>query len=201
MNKSESKYFNTAVKMDKAFLELLEKKDFEFITVKEICEKAGVNRSTFYLHYETIADLLDESLGQMIDEFLSFMRRDPKDFLKKLNDCSLEELCLVTPEYLIPYLHYVRENKRLLRTAMEKAAVLRLQDAYSAMFLHIFEPILERFRVPEDERKYMVIFYMKGLMAIVEEWLKNDCADPVQKIAAVMQNCVVKYQRNPQPRE
>lgn len=42
MNKSESKYFNTAVKMDKAFLELLEKKDFEFITVKEICVKAGV---------------------------------------------------------------------------------------------------------------------------------------------------------------
>lgn len=61
MNKSESKYFNTAVKMDKAFLELLEKKDFEFITVKEICAKAEVNRSTFYLHYETIGDLLDVS--------------------------------------------------------------------------------------------------------------------------------------------
>lgn len=45
MNKNESKYFNTAVKMDKAFLALLEKKDFAYITVKEICEKAGVNRS------------------------------------------------------------------------------------------------------------------------------------------------------------
>lgn len=54
MNRSESKYFSTAVKMDKAFLELLEKKDFAYITVKEICENAGVNRSTFYLHYETI---------------------------------------------------------------------------------------------------------------------------------------------------
>ena len=50
MNKNESKYFNTAVKMDKAFLALLEKKDFAYITVKEICEEAGVNRSTFYLH-------------------------------------------------------------------------------------------------------------------------------------------------------
>ena len=47
MNKSESKYFNTAIRMDKAFLELLEKKDFAFITVKEICKSAGVNRSTF----------------------------------------------------------------------------------------------------------------------------------------------------------
>ena len=38
MNKSESKYFNTAVRMDKAFLELLGTKSFEYITVKEICE-------------------------------------------------------------------------------------------------------------------------------------------------------------------
>ena len=54
MNKSESKYFATAARMDEAFLELIEKKDFAYITVKEICEKAGVNRSTFYLHYETV---------------------------------------------------------------------------------------------------------------------------------------------------
>ena len=40
MNKSESRYFSTAVKMDRAFLELLDKKDLPFITVKEICERA-----------------------------------------------------------------------------------------------------------------------------------------------------------------
>ena len=44
MNKNESKYFNTAVKMDKALLELLEKKDFEYITIKEICALAEVNQ-------------------------------------------------------------------------------------------------------------------------------------------------------------
>ena len=43
--------------MDEAFLTLLAKKDFEYITIKEICEVAGVNRSTFYLHYETMSDL------------------------------------------------------------------------------------------------------------------------------------------------
>ncbi|MGN1134205.1 MAG: TetR/AcrR family transcriptional regulator [Oscillospiraceae bacterium] len=59
MNKSESKYFNTAVKMDEALLSILETKDFKYITIKEICERAGVNRSTFYLHYENIGDLLN----------------------------------------------------------------------------------------------------------------------------------------------
>ena len=57
MNKSESKYFNTALLMNEALLLLLEKKDYEFITVTEICQTAGVNRSTFYLHYESMDDL------------------------------------------------------------------------------------------------------------------------------------------------
>ena len=70
MNKSESKYFNTAVRMDKAFLDLLAEKDFEYIKVKDICKKAEVNRSTFYLHYETIADLLDESVERFSEVFL-----------------------------------------------------------------------------------------------------------------------------------
>lgn len=43
MNKSESKYFATAAKMDEAFLKVLEKKDFAYITVKEICAAAGGN--------------------------------------------------------------------------------------------------------------------------------------------------------------
>ena len=69
MNKSQSKYFNTACLMDEALLSLLQKKDYTYITVKEICEKAGVNRSTFYLHYETMDDLLQESLSYLFSKF------------------------------------------------------------------------------------------------------------------------------------
>lgn len=76
MNKNESKYFNTAVKMDEAFLKLLFRKDFPYITVKEICEKAGVHRSTFYLHYETTADLLSECVEYIEKRFLSYMQSE-----------------------------------------------------------------------------------------------------------------------------
>lgn len=62
MNKSESKYFNTARFFDEALINILNKKEYQFITVKEICKEAGVNRSTFYLHYETINDLLEETI-------------------------------------------------------------------------------------------------------------------------------------------
>ena len=47
MNKNESKYFNTAIRMDEALITLLEKKDFEYITIKEICDTAGVTVPPF----------------------------------------------------------------------------------------------------------------------------------------------------------
>lgn len=79
MTKSESKYFATAAKMDEAFLALLEKKDFAYIAVKEICTAAGVNRSTFYLHYETINDLLEESAGYINQQFVAYMQHDTRN--------------------------------------------------------------------------------------------------------------------------
>ena len=119
MTKSESKYFATAAKMDEAFLALLEKKDFAYITVKEICAAAGVNRSTFYRHYETINDLLEESAGYINQQFVAYMQHDTRSFTAKIKTCPLNELYLVTPEYLTPYLSYIKEHQRLFRTAIK----------------------------------------------------------------------------------
>ena len=190
MNRSESKYFATAAKMDQAFLTLLEKKDFAYITVKEICEAAGVNRSTFYLHYETIGDLLSESVEYMNEHFLAYMKKDQDAFTDKLRHCSMEELYLVTPEYLTPYLNYIKEHQRLFRTALENPVALRLENSYAGLEKHVLRPILERYGVPEQDRSYMMTFYIHGLMAIITEWLKNGCDDPVERIIDVMQRCV-----------
>lgn len=193
MKKSESKYFATAAKMDEAFLTLLEKKDFAYITVKEICETAGVNRSTFYLHYETVKDLLDESVSHMNEQFLAYMKQDEEGFVTKLQDCPLSELYLVTPEYLMPYLGYIKENKRLFRTATENAKVLGMSDTYGRMFRHVFTPILERFGVQQNDRAYIMAFYIRGLMGILTEWLEGDCADSMEHVISVIQKCVINH--------
>ena len=91
MNKSESKYFNTATTMDLALISLLKKKPFEYITVSEICETASVNRSTFYLHYETIIDLLDETTRYLLDDFRSYFPTDIIDIVC----CDRNELVFV----------------------------------------------------------------------------------------------------------
>lgn len=190
MNRSQSKYFATAVRMDKAFLELIEKKDFAYITVKEICEKAGVNRSTFYLHYETIGDLLVESTQHIIDEFAAFMPHDTADFMGKLQDRPLEELYLITPEYLTPYLTYIKEHRRVFRTTVERASALQMNDVYRDLNLSVLTPILNRYQVPPDDQKYMMTFFISGLMAIISEWLKDDCRDSIEHMISVIQLCI-----------
>ena len=192
MNRSESKYFATAVKMDEALLKLLEKKDLAYITVKEICETAGVNRSTFYLHYETIGELLTESIEHMNRQFIAYMDHDSGEFVGNINDCRSEELYLLTPEYLMPYLCYIRDHKRLFKTAMENAGVIGADETYGRMFRHVFSPILTRFGIPEADRRYMMRFYINGLMAIIAEWLKDDCRDMAEHVIAVMERCVMK---------
>lgn len=189
MKRSESKYFATAARMDEAFLAILEKKDFAYITVKEICEAAGVNRSTFYLHYETMADLLAESAQYIIDRFRKAMPQDTAEFLEKLPDRPLEELYLVAPEYLTPYLTYIKEHRRIFRVAVEQAAVLRMQDAYGSLEQYVLTPIQDRFQVPPADREYMTAFYIHGLMAIIDRWLRDDCRDSIGHIVAVMQRC------------
>ncbi len=53
-----------------------------------------------------------------------------------------------------------------------------MDEAYLALNRHIFTPILERFHVPPEDRAYMMSFYISGLIAVINEWLKNDCKDP-----------------------
>ena len=193
MTRSESKYFATAARMDAAFLELLEKKDFAYITVKEICEKAGVNRSTFYLHYETVNDLLAESARYIIDKLIANMPQDTTDFFEKLQTRPLEELHLITPEYLRPYLNFIKEHRRIFRTSVEQSSVLGMNDAYLALNRYVFTPILDRFHVPPSDQKYMMPFYIHGLMGIVNEWLKEDCRDSVEHIISVMRICIADH--------
>ena len=176
--------------MDEAFLALLEEKDFAYITVKEICEKAGVNRSTFYLHYETVNDLLTESARYIIDKLIANMPQDTAEFIERIQTRPLEELHLITPEYLMPYLNFIKEHRRIFRTAVEHSSVLGMDDAYLALNRHVFTPILDRFYIPPSKQQYIMLFYINGLMGVINEWLKEDCKDSVEHIISVMQICI-----------
>ncbi len=191
MNKKESKYFNTAIKMDEALLSLLEKKDFEYITIKEICDVAGVNRSTFYLHYENTYDLLRETTQYILDKHFAYYGVDKKDVFRRLDNCDRKELIFITHEYLVPYLNFIKDNRRIFKVAVKQFRVMHMDDVYSKMFKYIFEPILLRFGVPEKERTYVIKFYLTGVFSIVMEWLEDDCKDDMDFVIKIISDCIL----------
>ena len=190
MNKSESKYFNTALRMDEALIALLEEKDLEYITVKEICHQAGVNRSTFYLHYETIADLVNETLEMINRRFLSYFPQQEEDVLGNMDSRERKDLVLVTREYLLPYLRFIQDNKKVYRAAFRNPSSMQAHVRYGELKQHILGPILEQFEIPASHRPYYMAYYVEGIIAIVKEWLRQDCADEVEMIAGIIESCV-----------
>lgn len=190
MNKSESKYFNTALRMDEALIALLEKKDLEYITVKEICHQAGVNRSTFYLHYESIAELLDETMEMINQRFLSYFPQEEDAVLGDMEHRELNDLVFVTQEYLLPYLRFIQDNKKVYRAAFRNPSSMQANARYGVLKQRILDPILERFEIPAARRPYYIAYYVEGIAAIVKEWLRHDCGDSVEMIAAIIESCV-----------
>ena len=191
MNKNESKYFNTAQKFDKALLSLLEKKEFEYITIREICEKAGVNRSTFYLHYENTCDLLRETTGYVIDSFLSYFTNDRNSISLNLEECNINELFFITPKYITPYLTFIKDNRQIFKTTLKHLGTMEFDRVYQKMFDNIFSPVLSRFKFPENERAYVMKFYLSGITAIVMEWLENNCSESIENITKIIIDCIM----------
>ncbi|MEE0409565.1 MAG: TetR/AcrR family transcriptional regulator [Clostridia bacterium] len=190
MNKSESKYFNTAKKMDKALITLLGEKSFEYITVSEICKKAGVNRSTFYLHYENTVDLLNESARFLLDDFVAYFNIDTKSITRKIRESTLDELNFISDEYLHPYLLYIKENRLVFSTVLLHADSFGFNEIFKILYENVFNPVLERFDYPVTDRKYAMMFYLNGITAVVTEWLKDGCEKTIDEVSRIIYKCI-----------
>lgn len=171
--------------MDEALLDLLQKKDYEFITVKEVCEKAGVNRSTFYLHYEGMDDLLKESYELICNRF--FDQCKPFDITREQAERNAKsEGFLITPEYLVPYLNFVKQNRKVYALIMNNASLFGADKTFKKMYGSIFAPILDKFGVPKNNQEYVFAYYMNGVLAVIRTWVKNDCDKAVEEMIGLI---------------
>ena len=186
-NRSQSKYFNTALLMDEALILLLEKKDFEFITIKEICAKAGVNRSTFYFHYENINDLIKECDNYLNEKFID--KYKGKEELN-IETISLNDLYLVDDKFLIPYLNFVKENKTFYRVVCKNTGIFGTVDQFNKLTKTTLMPIINRFGINENDGKYYLEFFIKGIIAVVMKWVDSGCVDDVNHIALIINSCI-----------
>ena len=192
MNKNESRYQSTAILFDEALINLLEHKDIDYITTKETCDKAGVNRSTFYLHYENISDLINECMEYVNQKFLSKFEQDTSSFIEKINESELDELYLIKSDYLIPYLNFIKENKNIFKTTFLNPNGMQASKRMISLEKYVIFPIMKRYEIPEEKIKYILSFYLHGIVAIIKEWVKNDCYETIEEIENIIIECVKK---------
>ena len=191
MNKNESKYFNTAKKMNDALITLLETKEFEYISIKEICHIANVNRSTFYLHYSNMNDLLEETIKSLNLSFNShFNSKENENTI--ISKDNLEDLLLINDDNLIPYLNFIKENKNIYKVLKNHPQLFNANKTYEQMFRKLFVPIMNRFGLDEKWYKYLMDFYISGLTSIVLDWVYDDCKIPVQEVSDFIKGLIVK---------
>lgn len=100
-----------------AFLQLLNLKDYETITVQEIIDLADVGRSTFYSHYESKELLLDELCQKLFHHLFERNNQlSPQDYLAhifqhfKKNQDHVTSLLLSKNDYFIRQLHKELEH-------------------------------------------------------------------------------------------
>ncbi len=179
MNKNESKYYNTSLLMDEALLSLLEKKEYEYISVKEICEHAGVSRSTFYLHYMSMDDLLEETIKMVTNKFHSSMK-------KPENEEELTSSILTQEKYLKPYLQFIKDNLKIYKIIHKRNELFKINKVSKELYKTIFEKSLSNFGVKENEKKYIFNFYLNGTLGIINTWIDGNCSEDIDFIISVI---------------
>ena len=125
------------------FEELICEKDYEKITVRELCDKARINKKTFYHYYPTLDDLLAELQFEISSAYIEIIKNYKlPDEIKKVNraffefSCSqgkvFEKITCSTGSY-----SYIRQKmiNRVTSETWEESASFRKLDSFTQSVL------------------------------------------------------------------
>jgi AcrR family transcriptional regulator len=101
-----------------AFAALVSKNDIKDITIKELCEMADINKSTFYLHYKDIYDCADSFMNDVVDKTIEVI--SPYNFTELINHLPeiMEKIMMIfteNKELYMPFLNSQRHSFSLYR--------------------------------------------------------------------------------------
>lgn len=158
--------------MKDALLELLAQKNLVNISVKEICETADVNRSTFYQHYADPAELLREIEQDFLDQIPT-----PPEVLDEQSQKSLLEATTA-------FFDNIRENRNTVRTLFSESA----DNAFSSRLVeHLcsgYIPVGEG--RDETTTRLLQRYIANGTVGMLREWVNSDFSLSSRKIAEMM---------------
>lgn len=154
-------------KIESIFLEQLQTKDLNEISVSDICKSAGLNRSTFYANYADIYALADSIRDKLETNFSNIYQ---------------EEIATGhnSNDYLKLFCH-IKKNQILYRTYFK----LGYDDHYKIL---TYDTELAKPHFQNRFIAYHMEFFKSGLTKIIKMWLQNGCQETPEEMFEIIRS-------------
>ncbi len=167
----------------RAFTDLLKEKPIQRITVREVCQRAGINRSTFYAHYTDLYDLLHQMEEDMLADFQQALAPildhgpEPPSFLQVITEIyrclKRKRRCLHHP--------FGGIWGQGLRYAAAFPGVGKLSGS-------LFQPSVGSY---SRQLEYFYAFVSSGHIGLLQKWLEEGMTTSVEEMAKMAQSIML----------
>lgn len=172
----------TQKNIENIFLNLLKEKDISDISVSLICSIANINRSTFYLHYNNVYDLLEQIEYKMIIKLT-----------KQLNSNN-NPLDSDSKRYLLPYLNYIYINKDFFTVFYKYSISNKYESELECILFTSLKKYLNSSIIKDTTTlNYCLEYYEAGLFSIIKRWILHDCKETPKEIAQIIKTCTSNH--------
>ncbi|MNW45095.1 HTH-type dhaKLM operon transcriptional activator DhaS [compost metagenome] len=131
VNQEDPRVLRTQQLIRAAFRDLLRRKGFDAITIKDIAQKATINRATFYAHFEDKYALLDEVTEQAFHEMIPEQVANAQEFTDEICD----QLILLTHQYIVDFYRVCRMDSNSMAMLVDEKIKKMLQQTIESIFL------------------------------------------------------------------
>lgn len=178
--KNNLRYRENEERIISAVLDLMSESDVRHITVSGICEKAGVNRTTFYAHFDSVYSVMDRIENKISEEMFSAYT---------VKNANLDST--FSYDSFVIFLEHVRKHQHFYRTFFNFRKEFTLSFDSMQFWEVAIKPYYKKAGiVSEREINYYYSFFYSGFVTVVKDWVNNDCRESETDIARIIKNCV-----------
>ena len=166
----------TRERLRESLLALLGEKDLRAVTVKELTDRADVNRGTFYAHYRDIYDMLERMEEELFEEFTALLDAYTQADLERGLEPILRDVFFFVDRHAMLCL-------RLMAGDQENVFFQRLRREIHRRAMEEWGELYGFAAAPDGERQ--LAFVVSGAIGMVQSWLTDGRKEPPEDMAAL----------------